>query len=61
MAQCLECDEYPNRDPFTQGLVTTPPATPPAGAYSTRNSYNSRAEMQPYRTRHLRNSYHHRH
>jgi hypothetical protein len=56
-AQCLECDEYPNRDPFTQGLVTTPPANQP-GTSSARNSYDSRAEMRSHRSHHSRNPDH---
>src|SRR5689334_4138748 len=35
-AQCLECDEYQNRDPFTQGLVTTPPANQPGTTSANR-------------------------
>ena len=52
-AQCSACMD-PKKDPFTQGLATTP-ANPP-GAATTRNPYNSRAEMQPYRSRHSRNT-----
>ena len=57
-AQCLECDEYQNRDPFTQGLVTTPPANQPGttSANRYRNPYNSRAEMRGYRNQHPRHS-----
>jgi hypothetical protein len=57
-AQCLECDEYQNRDPFTQGLVTTPPANQPGttSAKPYRNPYNSRAEMRADRNHHLRHS-----
>lgn len=45
-AQCAECAQYPNRDPFTQGLVTRPEphATVPSGpSLGTRNAH---AEMR---------------
>lgn len=50
-AQCVECAENPNSDPFTQGLVTRaePRATVPSQA-----SRNSHAEMRgPHGSHHV--------
>jgi hypothetical protein len=55
-AQCAECSEYNNRDPFTQGLTTS---STPGGAVAPRSPYNSRAEMRGYRQRHMGNTYYH--
>lgn len=53
-AQCAECAEYPNRDPFTQGLVTRSEpraAVPSVLSQATRNAH---AEMRgPHGSHHV--------
>lgn len=53
-AQCAECALYPDRDPWTQGLVTTP-APKPRGAVSPHNPYNAHAEMRGHHGRYVGN------
>jgi hypothetical protein len=57
-AQCAECSIYPDRDPFTQGLRTSPGK--PAGAVSpavnnaavpSHPANNARAEMRGHHGR----------
>jgi hypothetical protein len=59
LAQCAECDEYQNRDPFTQGLTTNPTpggtATPQVAPHA---AYNAHAEMRGRHERNTRNSHH---
>jgi len=50
-AQCAECAEYPDRDPFTQGLVTRPEQRATIPSQATRNAH---AEMRgPHGRRHM--------
>ncbi|WP_136626484.1 hypothetical protein [Bradyrhizobium macuxiense] len=49
-AQCAECAQYPDRDPFTQGLAVKPAPAPTVGqggVASPRSPSNARAEMRP--------------
>lgn len=57
IAQCVECDEYQNQDPSTQGLATTP-AAPPRGAVSPHSPNNAHAEMPAHHGHHIENRVH---
>jgi hypothetical protein len=59
-AQCVDCSEYQNRDPFTQGLSPTP-ATPPTGETAPRAPNDSHAEMRGHHERHVANQEHRHH
>jgi hypothetical protein len=48
-AQCSDCAIYPNRDPFTEGLMVHP-ATQPSSASPDVN--NARAEMRIHHRHH---------
>lgn len=55
-AQCVECAEYPDRDPFTQGLVTR---TEPRATVPSQVTRNAHAEMGSYpRGQHVGNPDH---
>jgi hypothetical protein len=56
-AQCAECSMYPDRDPFTQGLVTPAPGPAVApNATSHRSVNGAHAEMRGHHKRYVRNS-----
>ncbi|WP_407164999.1 hypothetical protein [Bradyrhizobium sp. ORS 111] len=60
-AQCQECAQYPDRDPFTQGLVvkqTPAPAVRPNSATLPRSTRNAHAEMRGYSGRSVGKAYH---
>lgn len=48
-AQCAECAQYPDRDPFTQGLATRPQPRATVPSQATRNAH---AEMRTPHGRH---------
>lgn len=53
-AQCVECAENPNSDPFTQGLVTRPESRATVPSVPSQASRNSHAEMRgPHGSHHV--------
>ena len=61
LAQCSECAVYPDRDPFTRGLLVTPTpaaAASPKRVVTHRVANDAHAEMRGNRVRHAANSDH---